>query len=95
MLKSDLEKAYDRLEWAFVEETLIDASLPLSLLNVIMGLLRKSSCCLLRNGESTDLIMPSQGLRQDDPLSPYIFVLCLERLNSGSQRRSRKGSGDL
>ena len=35
---------------------------------------------LIWNGQPTEEFLPSKGIRQADPLSPYIFVLCMERL---------------
>lgn len=69
VLKIDLKKAYNRMEWEFVEETLRDASLLLNLINVSMSLMRRSSCCLLWNGEETEKIRHGRGLRQEDPSS--------------------------
>lgn len=79
VLKLDLEKACDWLECHFVEVTPRDASLQANLINTITGLLHRSSCCLLWNGEAIDMIKLSRGLRQGNPLSPYFFVLCMER----------------
>jgi len=80
-LKIDLEKAYDRLRWPFIRETLMDLRLPIKLVEVIMNCLNCSSFNVLRNGEKTDSFTQSLGVRQEDPLSPYLLVLCLERLN--------------
>lgn len=79
ILKIDLEKAYDMMEWSFVEDNLKDAVLPPIMIEVIMKMMQKSSSCLLWNVELTDKIVHSRGLRQGDPLSTYLFVLCLER----------------
>lgn len=81
VIKIDLEKAYDRMAWEFVEDTLKDASIPSNNIIVIMNLLRRSSCRLLWNGEQTVRIKLLRGLRQGDPFSPSMFAQCLERLS--------------
>lgn len=63
IIKLDLEKAYDRLEWEFVKKTMIDANLPSKLINTIMNCINCGSCMMLWNNEVTDLIQPSHGLR--------------------------------
>lgn len=91
IIKLDLEKAYDRLEWSFVEESLIDASVPRKLVSVIINILQRSTCKLLWNGETTETIKPTRGLRQGDPLSPYIFVICMERFSRWIHREVDRG----
>jgi len=79
-LKIDLEKVYDRLRWPFIRETLLDLNLPIQLVEVIRNCLNCSSFSILWNGE-TKAFTPSHGVRQGDLLSPYLFVLCMDRLN--------------
>lgn len=80
-LKIDFEKAYDRLKWSFIRDTLCEMNLPIRLIEIIMECITASSLQILWNGEKTEPFKPSRGIRQGDPLSPYIFVLCMERLN--------------
>ncbi|KAH9769016.1 reverse transcriptase domain-containing protein [Citrus sinensis] len=80
-IKVDLEKAYDRLNWSFIFETLQLAGIPIQLSRLIMECVTTVTMSILWNGEITEEFSPGRGVRQGDPLSPYIFVLCIERLS--------------
>ena len=79
-IKIDLEKAYDKLEWSFVREMLVRANLPSDLRDIIMSCVSTVSTSILFNGEALEPIYPSRGIRQGDPLSPYLFILCMDFL---------------
>ena len=79
-LKIDLEKAFDRLEWSFVREVLVHFNFPPTLIALIMDCISSSTISILFNGGKLDPFTPSRGIRQGDPISPYIFILCLEYL---------------
>lgn len=91
VLKIDLEKACDRLEWPFIEDTLLDVGLPVKMVNVIMKCVPSASFKLLWNSEGTDSVTQTRGMRQGDPLSPYLFVLCLEHLAHRIQQEVARG----
>ena len=80
-LKLDLEKAYDQLEWSFIRETLEYFQVPLNLIILIMNMISSTRFHILWNGSPLPEVVPSRGIRQGDPLSPYLFILCLERLS--------------
>ncbi|KAH9735403.1 putative ribonuclease H protein [Citrus sinensis] len=82
-IKVDLEKAYDRLSWDFIQDTLLETGLPTDFVHITMNCITTARMNVLWEGECTDDFIPSRGIRQGDPISPYIFVLFIERLSHG------------
>lgn len=91
-IKVDLEKAYDRLYQDFIHETLLLASLPESLINLIMNCVTTHSMQVVWDGEVSHSFNPSRGIRQRDPLSLYLFVICIEQLARLIKDRFSNGS---
>ena len=79
-IKIDLEKAYDKLEWGFIKRRLIYTNLSMDLVELIMSYISSVSTSVLFNGGILEPIQPSRGIKQGDPLSPYIFIMCIEFL---------------
>lgn len=80
ILKLDLEKAYDKVNWNYLESTLFAFNFPGDLVALIMFFVRNATTKILWNGEPLESFEHTCGLRQGDPLSPYLFVRCVERL---------------
>ena len=89
--KIDLEKAYDRVDWGFLKQTLVSFGFPPPTVNLIMRCVTASSLSILWNGDRLNSFTPSRGLRQGDPISPYLFVLCMERLSCSINQQVDKG----
>lgn len=89
-IKLDMSKAYDCVEWAFLEAIMRKLGFEERWITLVMACVRSVSYSVLLNGSPQGHIIHSRGLRQGDPLSPYLFLLCAEGLSSLLQRAVRE-----
>ncbi|KAL9690982.1 hypothetical protein QQ045_011399 [Rhodiola kirilowii] len=82
LLKVDMSKAYDCVEWPFLEQLLCRMGFAAGWIRRVMTCVRTVSYQIKVNGDVSTVIMPNRGLRQGDPLSPYLFLFCTEWLNA-------------
>lgn len=90
-IKTDMSKAYDRVEWNFVENLLEKLGFDRVFIRWIMVCINSVSYSVLLNGQSHGFIRPERGIRQGDPLSPFLFILCAEALVSILNQSEKQG----
>ena len=90
-IKLDVSKAYDRVEWAFLEAMMRKLGFQEEWIRLIMMCVTIVSYSVLINGEPKGKIIPTRGLRQGDPISPYLFLLYAKGLMAMLRRDEREG----
>ena len=81
LMMVDFEKAFDSIEWSFIFKTLIRYNFGEMLLKWIRLFYSDIKACIINNSHTSPYFNISRGVRQGDPISPYLFVLCVEILS--------------
>lgn len=90
-LKIDVSKAYDRLEWDFIRNMMEKFGFNQIWIHRIMQFIGYVWYSFLHNGEEFGCVTLERGLRQGDPISPYIYIMCAEGLSAIIRRNEVNG----
>ncbi|XP_022039949.1 uncharacterized protein LOC110942480 [Helianthus annuus] len=87
--KVDIQKAYDTVDWRFLKSVLLGFGFHGKMVDWIMVLVSTASFSICVNGSMHGFFKGSRGLRQGDPISPYLFTLVMEVLTAILQHAVR------
>lgn len=78
LMKLDIQKTYDSVDWNFLKQIMIGLNFPDKFISWIFVCLSTVRVSFMINGQSQGFIQAKRGLRQGDPISPLLFLLAIE-----------------
>jgi len=92
-MKIDLMKAYDSVNWDFIIQCLVCLGFPSKFVNWIKECVTSPWFYIAINGTLVGFFKGAKGLRQGDPLSPYLFVIAMEVFTKLMEAHTHPGTG--
>ena len=81
-VKLDMSKAYDWVEWGCLEKIMLKMGFYVKWVDILMRCVQSVSYSIKINRRPRGHITPTRGLCQGDPLSLYLFLICVEGLSA-------------
>jgi hypothetical protein len=91
-LKLDMQKVYDRVEWPYLRAIMLRLGFHHIWVEMIMKLVTSVSFSVQLNGDCLESFVPTRGIRQGDPISPYLFLLAAEGLSCLLKSRNQSSA---
>lgn len=90
-IKLDISQAYSRVEWVYLKAMMKKMGFHDNWISLMMMCVTIVLYSVLINEEHKGRITPSRGLRQGDPISPYLFLLCVKGLTAMLKKEEAAG----
>lgn len=90
-LKLDISKAYDRINWTFLYEVTVKIGFSQKVIRMVKSMIEIVNYLVMVNGSPWGNFGGERGLRQGDPISPYLFIMVAEVLGSLFLRKMEGG----
>ncbi|RLN35951.1 hypothetical protein C2845_PM03G26230 [Panicum miliaceum] len=89
--KLDLSKGYDRVDWSLLEKVLLKMGFHSTWVRWVMSCVSTVRYSIRLNGVQLEPFSPTCGLRQGDPLSPYLFLFVADAISVALRKEIQEG----